>query len=113
MKSACARKAFVRCFVVPPRPSPPPAAPPPPTPDPNNDLSDIQRKHHPPAIGLMRPNGPALQHPAAQLLIEFATEGPATGIDLEHPLEVLQAAIERGAHPSAAQLEAVNPKVCQ
>ena len=54
----------------------------------------------------MRPNGPALQHPAAQLLIDFATDGPSTGIDLEHPLSVLKAAIQRGAHPSAAQLDA-------
>ena len=54
----------------------------------------------------MHPNGPALAHPAAPLLIDFAMEGPSVGIDLEHPLEVLTAAIHRGAHPSAAQLDA-------
>ena len=54
----------------------------------------------------MRPNGPALEHPAAPLLIEFATDGPKTGIDLQHPLTVLEAAIKRGAHPSAEHQDA-------
>ena len=54
----------------------------------------------------MRPNGPALEHPAAPLLIEFATDGPKTGIDLQHPLPVLEAAIKRGAHPSAEHQDA-------
>ena len=72
----------------------------------NLDLTDIQRKYKRPKLGLMHPNGPALAHPAAPLLIDFAMEGPSVGIDLEHPLEVLTAAIHRGAHPSAAQLDA-------
>lgn len=54
----------------------------------------------------MRPNGPALAHPAARMLLEIATEGPQTGIDLEYPVELLEAAVQRGAHPSAQQLDA-------
>lgn len=54
----------------------------------------------------MRPNGPALAHPAAKLLLEVATNGPSVGIDVEYPLELLETAIRRGAHPSAQQLEA-------
>ena len=42
------------------------------------------------------------------MLLEFATSGPPTGIDVEHPLDVLEAAIARGAHPSAEQLEAAS-----
>ena len=49
----------------------------------------------------MLPTGPALEHPAAPLLLQYATSGcPATVTD-PFPLEALEAAIKRGAHPSA------------
>ena len=54
----------------------------------------------------MRPNGPALLHPAAPMLLDFAEKGPPTGIDINYTLDVLETAIARGAHPSAQQLDA-------
>ena len=51
--------------------------------------------------GLMVPRGAALSHPAANLLLKYATKGcPADcGDDWTH--EQMEAAIQRGPHPSA------------
>ena len=54
----------------------------------------------------MRPNGPALRHPSAKLLLVISEDGPDTGIEIEYPIELLEEALRRGAHPSAQQLEA-------
>ena len=70
------------------------------------ELTDVQRKYKKPRIGLMRPNGPALHHPAAKLLLHMSEEGPSVGIDCEYPLKVLLEAIQRGAHPTAQQADA-------
>ena len=51
--------------------------------------------------GLMLPRGPLLNHPAADLLLEYSTQG--TPVDCGQPWsqEEIQQAIEYGAHPSA------------
>ena len=54
----------------------------------------------------MRPNGPALAHPAAARLLQVADEGPPIGISLDYPVELLDSAVRRGAHPTAQQLDA-------
>ena len=47
------------------------------------------------------PSGPALEHPATPMLMEFATEGCDAAIDTQWTMEMIEAAITRGAHPSA------------
>ena len=90
-----------------PQPQPPAAAPQLPVPPDPPDNSDLDpTAYQPPKLGLMMPNGPALKHPAAKLLLEIAVDGIDTGITQEYPLEVLEAAIHRGAHPSAQELAA-------
>jgi hypothetical protein len=49
----------------------------------------------------MLPTGPALEHPAAPLLLQYATSGCPANVTDPFPLEALEAAIKRGAHPSA------------
>ena len=50
---------------------------------------------------LMLPTGPALDHPAAPLLLQYATSGCPAPVTDPFPLSALEAAIARGAHPSA------------
>ena len=47
------------------------------------------------------PSGPALAHPAAPMLVEFATVSCDATIDTQWTLEMIEAAITQGAHPSA------------
>jgi len=52
---------------------------------------------------LMLPTGPALDHPAAPLLLQYANEGCPANVRDSFTLHELTAAIERGAHPSACK----------
>jgi hypothetical protein len=55
---------------------------------------------------LMSPSGPALEHPAAPLLHQYATTGCPATVSNSFPLAVLEKAIQRGAHPSATTPQA-------
>ena len=70
-----------------------------------SDLSKIQSKYPKQFVGLVLPRGAALDHPAAPMLLEFATHGCKAGIDTQWTTEMIEAAITRGAHPSALQPE--------
>jgi hypothetical protein len=50
---------------------------------------------------MLLPTGPALDHPAAPLLLQYATSGCPAPVKDSFPLSALEAAIARGAHPSA------------
>ena len=65
------------------------------------DLSASQSKWSDMFIGLMAPSGPAFEHPAAPMLLEFATQGCPVETGPPWPLEVIEGAISKGAHPSA------------
>lgn len=56
--------------------------------------------------GLMAPSGAALDHPAAPLLLELATVGCPADVGDQWTMEMIEAAISHGAHPSAMQPEA-------
>ena len=49
----------------------------------------------------MQPSGPALSHPAAPMLLDFAHEGCPAKTGNDWSLELLDEAVQRGAHPSA------------
>ncbi|CAB9522272.1 expressed unknown protein [Seminavis robusta] len=55
---------------------------------------------------LMNTSGPALQHPAASLLQEYADQGCPAPVQDPFTLDALEAAIKRGAHTSAQAPEA-------
>ena len=57
------------------------------------------RKYH----GLMRPSGPALLHPAAPLLLDYATHGCPVDCGTPWTHDEILAALKRGTHPSARQ----------
>jgi hypothetical protein len=69
-------------------------------------LSESQSKYQQLFKGLMAPSGQALEHPAAPLLLELATVGCTAAVDGSWTMEMLEAAMERGAHPSALLPEA-------
>jgi hypothetical protein len=56
--------------------------------------------------GLMSPLGPALKHPAATLLLELVTLGCSSDMGNQWTLEMLDAALAKGTHPSAMVPEA-------
>jgi hypothetical protein len=66
-------------------------------------LSETQSKHTRPICGLMCPTGPALVHPAAPLLLDYAHKGCPTKTGPDWDLELLDKAVRRGAHPSAKE----------
>ena len=49
----------------------------------------------------MTPSGPALSHPAAPMLLEYAHEGCPAETGPDWSLELLDEAVQHGAHPSA------------
>lgn len=51
--------------------------------------------------GLMAPSGEALNHPAAGMLLEFATKGCPVDTGPIWSKDMLEAALRKGAHPSA------------
>jgi hypothetical protein len=65
------------------------------------DLSEDQRKwkrvHH----GLMAPSGRALTHPEAKMLLEFSIKGCPVKTGHKWTQQMLEVALEKGAHPSA------------
>jgi hypothetical protein len=56
--------------------------------------------------GLMAPSGPALDHPAAPLLLELATLGCSSAMGDTWTIDLIEAAIQKGAHPSVLDPEA-------
>ncbi|GFH59971.1 hypothetical protein CTEN210_16447 [Chaetoceros tenuissimus] len=58
-------------------------------------------------IGLMRPRGEALKHPAATMLEEFAIKGCPVNCGEDWTEKHIIEAIRRGAHPSAKKLAAI------
>jgi hypothetical protein len=69
-------------------------------------LTEQQSKYKNNFRGLMAPSGPALEHPAAELLLELATVGCSSHTGDQWSIEMLNAAIRKGAHPSAMLPEA-------
>ena len=68
------------------------------------DIPVVQesRKYH----GLMWPTGPALRHPAAGLLLDYASNGCPVDCGRDWSQEEILAALRRGPHPSARQPDA-------
>ena len=64
-------------------------------------LSEKQSKYNKNFLGLVMPSGPTLAHPAAPMLVEFTTVSCDAAINTQWTLEMIEAAITRGAHPSA------------
>ena len=58
-------------------------------------------------IGQMRPSGLALDHPAAQYLLQYSMKGCPVKTGKPWSLEEISAAIERGPHASALEPEAM------
>ena len=58
-------------------------------------------------IGLMRPRGPALQHPAAPLLHYYSTQGCPVDCGEPWSLQHIMQAVKRGNHISAKTEEAI------
>ena len=56
--------------------------------------------------GLMCPRNNVLQHPAAKLLLKWATDGCPVDCGQPWSKQAIQAAIDKAAHPSAQSLEA-------
>jgi hypothetical protein len=73
--------------------------------NPFGGLTQQQSKYKNSFRGLMAPSGPALDHPAAQLLLELATLGCSSEMGAKWQLDLLEAAIKKG-HPSALVPEA-------
>jgi hypothetical protein len=59
-----------------------------------------QSVHH----GLMAPSGEALKHLAVEMLVEFLMKGCPVKTGPQWMLEILEAALQKGAHPSAMDL---------
>lgn len=71
-----------------------------------SDMTDEQRKWKNVHRGLMAPSGEALQHPAADMLLEFSIKGCPVHTGPKWTTEMLYAALDKGAHPSAMEPEA-------
>jgi len=70
--------------------------------DDDTTLTDDQRKWKTGVYaGLMAPSGEALNHPAADMLLEFATTGCPVDTGPKWSKDMLNAALKKGAHPSA------------
>ena len=72
------------------------------------NLTEAQSKYKDEFIGLMRPKGDALKHPAADTLLEYARSGCPVDCGRDWTMEELEAAIRRGPlasmkDPKAAQ----------
>jgi hypothetical protein len=75
--------------------------------DDGKDAKHTQSKHIAKIFkGLMVPSGAALDHPEAPLLLELATVGCPADVGEQWTMEMIEAAIRHGAHPSAMQPEA-------
>jgi hypothetical protein len=73
----------------------------------NKGLSEQQSKYQTVFKGLMAPSGKALEHPAAPVLLELlATMGCTADVVDSWTMEILEAAIAKGAHPLAMVPEA-------
>jgi hypothetical protein len=67
-------------------------------------LTETQSKYRGAVRGLMCPSGPALSHPAASILLNFAHEGCPAEPGSDWHLDLLvDEAVRRRAHPSAQE----------
>jgi hypothetical protein len=57
--------------------------------------------------GEMRPSGEALNHPAAEMLLQYAQKGCPAVTGTDWTLDQLEAAVQRGPHRSALQPAAI------
>ena len=73
---------------------------------PTHPKADPTSKYQSRFRGLMAPTGPALKHPAAESLLEYATTGCPVNCGDDWTLEHLDEAVANGAHPSARTPEA-------
>jgi hypothetical protein len=71
-----------------------------------SELPERQRKYQQTYRGLMAPSGPALHHLAAPLLLELTTLGCTSEMGDTWTQELIEAAIKKGAQPSAIDPEA-------
>ena len=69
------------------------------------DLTGTQSKYNKNFLGLVLPRGPTLEHLAASMLINFATNGCNAAINMHWTTDMIEATIACGAHPSALQPE--------
>jgi hypothetical protein len=70
------------------------------------ELDDDQCKWQSVHRGLMAPSGEALKHPAADMLLEFSMKGCPVETGPKWTKAMLDAALAKGAHPSAMEPEA-------
>ena len=71
-----------------------------------DSLAEAQSKYKRLCKGLTFPRNRALLHPAASLLTEYATQGCPADCGEDWTIEMMEAAIARGPHPSAANPQA-------
>jgi hypothetical protein len=69
-------------------------------------LTDRQSKYQKTYKGLMAPSNEALLHPPAPLLMELATLGCKADVGEAWTMDMLETAINKGAHPSSLQPDA-------
>ena len=69
------------------------------------NASKAQSKYTKQFVGLVLPCNPALAHPAAPMLLDFAMNGCTAAIETHWTRDMIEAAIACGAHPSALQPE--------
>ena len=82
--------------------------PPIPTPQPNlPPLTPTQSKSHK-TKSLMQPRNKALRHPAADALLQYASDGCPLDCGQDWTMEQMEAAIQKGPHQSAQSPEASN-----
>ena len=69
------------------------------------NLSKAQSKYHKQFLGLVLPCGPALEHPATPMLVDYMTNGCNAAIHMQWTMDMLNTAIAHGSYPSALQPE--------
>ena len=74
-----------------------------PTPPEQARLTTEQSKWQTFYRGLMAPSGKALEHPAAEMLLDFALHGCTVDTGASWTPEMWEAAIRKGPHPSAME----------
>ena len=77
----------------------------------HKELNETQSKYRKPAVGMMKPAGLAMKHPAGPLLESYANDGCPVEVDATWTLQQLDDAVAYGAHPSAQ--DPVAAKACR
>ena len=73
------------------------------TPSDDEQLDDEQHKWNKVHRGLMATSGEVLKHPMADMLLEFSMQGCPVNTGPKWTKEMLNAALAKGAHPSAME----------